>query len=120
MKDYGKLFATWLFSMVGSLLIGTFWMGSYQATMDAKIRAVEREDIELIAGYKRMESEGTRALQSHVVDNSRELKDMDRRVSHCEVIIESLSDLKADVREIKVRIGDVQERQKRIEEKNKQ
>lgn len=116
MKEYGKFLVTWLLSMVSSFVVVAFWAGDYRATITSKLDSLVQFDREMDLNYKRIEQEGTRALQSHIVDNSRELKDLDRRVSHTEIIVESLSELKADVREIKVRLGDVQERQKRMED----
>lgn len=129
MKDHLKLLVTGLLSVGTSVVLFAVGIGVHREKVDNLVR--ETRDLKelriQVAAHDRqinvntdhikaMEVEGTKALQSHMADNSREGKDFERRMSHVEIIVESLSDLKADVREIKVRLGDVQERQKRMED----
>lgn len=107
MKRFGELLGTAFLSVLLSLLAGAIVAGGY-------MRQVDNDAAKL----KEMDALGTKALQAHVADNYQESKNYERRLSHIEIVVESLSDLKADVREIKVRVGDVQERQKRLEDAN--
>lgn len=106
MKRYIELILTAIVSVFCSVLVFAFVAGGYMRQIDINT-----------GHLKELESAGTKALQGHMAADARDSRETDRRLSHVEAAVESLIDLKTDVREIKVRVEDVQERQRRIEER---